>query len=217
MTTDVEALLERAKIAEEVAALKAGTDMSGLLSDGDNKGAIKDISDPMRLVPLYATATGEPRAVPIWTLEGKNSILLRKNADGTPVFSSQPPTGKPWKQGSYPCLLAATHPDRDKYMAMGLGIDPCAGEHLASPYAVEMHMRHRHSQEWMTIQNADARERESEDRAWRRIQMQVAQQTLNGQQASPVKTCEKCGGAIEGTDSFAVARHNKNCPGKDGA
>lgn len=29
--------------------------------------------------------------------------------------------------------------------------------------------------------------------------------------------CEKCGGVIEGKDSFAKARHNKTCPAKDGA
>lgn len=231
MTTDVEELVERARIAEEVAAIKAGSTMGGLLVDGANKGMIKDISDPMTLVPLYATATGEPRAVPVWTLEGKNSILLRKNADGTPVFATKPPAGKPWKMGTFPCLLSATHPDRTKYIEMGLGIDPCPGEHLASPYAVEMHMRFRHSQEWRTIQDADARERDTEQREFQRVQMRVAQMALDNQAPQPAvhpntdlpydangisaPLCEKCGGVIEGKDSFAKARHNKTCPGKD--
>lgn len=237
MTTDVEALVEQAEIAQQVAALKAGTTMGGLLVDGANKGLMKDISDPMTLVPLYATATGEPRPVPVWTLEGKNSILLRKNADGTPVFSTKPPANKPWALGTYPCLLAAGHPDRDRYIDMGLGVEPCKGEHLASPYQVEMHMRHRHSQEWKTIQDAEMRARDQRQQDFMELQTRVAQQALNQQQAprsvstpahpntelpydangvSASKTCEKCGGPIEGTDSFAVARHNKNCPAKGG-
>jgi hypothetical protein len=219
MTTDVEELVERARIAEEARALRQGTDMGGLLSDGPNKGLMRDVSDPMRLVTLYATATGEPREVPAWTLEptSRNNILMRKNADGTPVFSGTPPAGKAWKLGTYPCLLSATHPERDKYVAMGLGFEPCKGEHLASPYAVEMHMRHRHSQEWQTIVSAEARERDDYQREFQRVQMQVAQQALNQKPAvTEALTCECGWETAKGANSLA-AHKRLHCPLKDGA
>ena len=174
MTMDLDSLVEQAQIMEQVAALKAGSTLGGLLVDGANKGAMTDISDPMTLVPLYATATGERREVPVWTLEGKNSILLRKHEDGTKVFSSTPPRDKAWQPGQYPCLLAASHPDRAKYVGMGLGLEPCKGEHLANPFQVERHMKNRHSQEYETIKEEEAREERAFQREWMKAQTAAA-------------------------------------------
>lgn len=238
MTMDLDSLVEQAQIMEQVAALKAGSTLGGLLVDGANKGSMTDISDPMTLVPLYATATGERREVPVWTLEGKNSILLRRHEDGTKVFSSTKPPGKSWQPGQFPCLLAATHPDREKYVGMGLGLEPCKGEHLANPFQVERHMKNRHSQEWETIVEDRAREEREFQRAWMQAQTQAAQGQVAQQQprivSKPVvepdvadvlpydangvdvPLCLKCGGVIEGKDAFAKARHNKVCPAKGG-
>jgi len=206
MTMDVDTLVEQAQIAEQVAALKAGSTMGGLLVDGTTKGAMTDISDPMTLVPLYATATGELREVPVWTLEGKNSILLRKHEDGTKVFSATRPTNKAWQQGTYPCLLAASHPDRDKYTSMGLGLDPCKGEHLANPFQVERHMKNRHSQEWETIKEEEAREERQFQREWMKAQTAAAQAAITP--ATRLATAR--GGewldAMAGTDGAEVVR-----------
>lgn len=183
MTTDVDELVERARIAQESADLRAGSSAGGIL----NKAAgemVQDISDPTSLVPIYHRITGEQRLVPAWTLDptSKNNLLLRKDADGKPTFVGKAAqAAAKWQPGKVPCLLSEKNPDRQKYIDMGLGIGHnCPAHSLASVYDQKEHMKRRHRHEWAMIEEAEVKIREDEEREWRRVQMQVAQQALEG-------------------------------------
>ena len=143
----------------------------------DPGGGLRNISDPTRLVRIYVTATGEPRDVPIWTLQGKNSILLRRDTDPlSPSFSkrvfSTKPT-EPWELGKVPCMLNQSHPNRAKYNQIGLAGRFCPAAHLASIYSQRYHMEHKHKTEWATIRAFEAEEQAEEERVFRRLQTEM--------------------------------------------
>ena len=147
---------------------------------------VKDISDPTRLVRVYVTTTGEPRDVPKWTLDGRNSILRRRNNEGGREFSLRKPAGVTWEPGNVMCLLHPNHPRRAEFDAMGLRGKTCGaltGKHagnLASEFSLDIHMAHRHQAEWSTIQRAEARIREEEYREFQRVQTQAARMAVEG-------------------------------------
>ena len=161
-------LLEQAEVAQIVEEL----------SVPKTEFQIKDASDPTRLVTIYKTDTGEPRPVPYWTLEGKNSILHNRLDDGTRAFSVTP-VGN-WKEGDVPCMLAKSHPRREEFREIGLRSFDCVAEHLASIYDQRQHMMHRHGREWETIQAHEDRVRDDENREFMRIQARAAQAAIDG-------------------------------------
>lgn len=180
MTTDIQELLERAQAMQDVQDLRSelGSTAGGLLNRG-LKEMMKDASDPTVLVPLYHTATGEMRMVPMWTLDGKNSLLLRRNPDGKPTFSTRQPEVV-YRPGEVPCMLNPAHADYNKYRNE-VGIirgEPCPAGNLASLYDMRMHMQHRHRQEWATIQDYENEERDAEDRMNQRLMARAAAAAL---------------------------------------
>jgi hypothetical protein len=181
MTTDVaeiEELAERARIAQESAELRAGSAAGGIF-DKKVGEMVKDISDPTHLVTIYHAESGEPRRVPAWTLEptSRHNLLLRKEPNGRNTFVTKAPKGK-WQKGDVPCLLSASHPDRERYRQMGLRTFDCNANNLASLYDQRTHMAGKHRKEWALIQEAEQKEREAEEREFRRAQMAVAQKAL---------------------------------------
>lgn len=170
---ELEAELEEflAEEEKELAAITRGAESSRLIEENH---------DPTRLVWVYVNSTGEPRHVPVWTLQGKNSILRRRTHDGTREFVTRPPAGKEWKQGNVKCLLHPDHPRRKEFDELGLMGKTCGaltGKHagsLASEFALEIHMQHRHRQEWATIQAYESRKRDEEYREFQRLQTQAA-------------------------------------------
>jgi hypothetical protein len=172
-------LMEEVELIESAESAIKRTDepdfgsAGGLIPRGE--GGVVDISDPTRLITIYESKTGEPRPVPAWTLTGKNSILRRKHEDGTRVFSDK--QSGDWAPGEVPCMLHAQHPRRDEFRKMGL-INNCKSGNLASVYDQQQHMKLRHRREWATIEAAETRNREDEEREFRRLQAQVATATL---------------------------------------
>lgn len=170
------AILEAAENASRntVAANEDLSTAGGLIPK--TEGGMVDISDPTRLLRIYVAESGEPRDVPAWTLTGKNSILRRKNPDGTRVFTDKANSGD-WAPGEVPCMLNVAHPDRTAFRKMGL-INDCPAAHLASLYDQQQHMKNRHRREWATIEAARTQLREDEERAFRQLQSEVATATL---------------------------------------
>lgn len=157
---------------------------------------VKDISNPTRLVTVYLVSTGEPRHVPAWTLQGKNSILRRRTQDGQREFATKPPAGKSWEQGTVMCLLHPDHPRRAEFDAMGLLGKTCGAltgkhaGHLASEFALDLHMEHRHAAEWATIQRHEARMRDQEYRDFQRLQSEFARSQIEANQGKGKKASE---------------------------
>lgn len=146
---DIEELAERARLERELSSVPGRV---------AGEGVPVAIHDPTQLVPVY-DHMGEPRMVPIWTTDGKNSILRRRVPGSTKrAFTVDPPEGSTWKRGEVLCLLARNHPDRPRMDEIGLQgrfCDPFGGrdaEHLASPWAMRQHMAHKHKDEWALIQ-----------------------------------------------------------------
>ena len=171
---------EIANAIEEIEALEqselALASAEEFARGSQNVPLVKDISDPSRLITIYVTETGEPRPVPAWTLEGKNSILRRRNEDGTRFFSAKQPANREWKKGSVLCMLHPDHPRRAELNEqIGLAGKVCPAGHLASTFSLRIHMAHRHSQEWAAIQEYEQSARDEEDRRLRRIQAQAAE------------------------------------------
>lgn len=170
--------------------------LAELLRGAETSRLIQDASDPTRLVWVYVNATGEPRHVPVWTLQGRNSILRRKAPDGSREFVTKPPAGKEWKQGNVKCLLHPNHPRRAEFDEMGLMGKTCGqltGKHagkLASEFSLDIHMRHRHSQEYATIEAFESKKREAEYREFQRVQTQAAMLALEANQKTPRKAAE---------------------------
>jgi hypothetical protein len=91
---------------------------------------------------------------------------------------------------------------------------------------LEGHYEFFHPREWARIQRERERlERQGEQSTTNKLIASIASLFQQGRgaelpaevsEAMTGKICERCGGVIEGTDSFATARHNKKCPAKDG-
>jgi hypothetical protein len=162
-TMTLSEMMEEVAILEQAEAIKNGpastpepgtddfTSAMGLIPADEikAKGGIADISDPTRLLTIYVTKTGEPREVPAWTLVGRNSILRRKNEDGTRVYSDK--QNPAFHAGAVPCMLHRSHPERETFRGFGLLVD-CPASKLASYYDQQQHMKLRHRREWATIE-----------------------------------------------------------------
>lgn len=141
----------------------------------------QDISDPTQLVRVYTRATGEPHDVPLWTLEGKNSILLRNGPDGKREFSRTKPKDSVWAPGKVKCYLNPEHPDyKTMVQEVGLVGKSCIAAHLGSEFSLRIHMQHRHSQEWATIEAHRERHEREEDRENARIMARAALKQMGG-------------------------------------
>ena len=186
-TLDVEEIAEQQAIVDALGVLESEhfATAGGAIPMGE--GQMRNISDPMRLIRVYIAATGEPRDVPFWTVDGKNSILRRK-VDGQRVFSVHPT--QPWKGGEVPCILHPSHPNRERYNAMGLEGKVCPAAHLASLYSQRVHAMHRHKTEWETIQAYEQLERDEEQRAFIRLQTSLLLRQQEREDAAPARAAK---------------------------
>ena len=197
--------LEIANLIEEEDSLDTLATPEQFTKGDLNRPLVKDISDPTRLITVYTTDTGEPRPVPAWTLEGKNSILRRVNTEtGQREFSLRKPANATWKRGSVVCFLNPKHPDYAELTGAIGSRPPCKAEHLASTFAARIHGLHRHSQEFKAWEEYRALQREEEDRGMRRVQAHAAQVAIDRDASAPVAvkaprtyaetfTCPQCG------------------------
>lgn len=142
-------------------------------------------------VYIYETKDGER------SLANRNNLKMLlniKNKDGTRRFTLQQPPYAP-KQGTMKCLLHADSPDRAHYDEMGLVV--CRKSNMKNRFAVTQHMKKRHPQEWLAIEQERIEAEKQEERDWRRSLVE-----MNQPQAQPVIeqpvipqsfTCKKCG------------------------
>lgn len=175
-------------IFEDAELAEAVEDLRRVAADGiKGEGIPQDISDPTILVTIYVAETGEPRHVPAWTLEGKNSIMRRRDENGQRVFVTKKPANSPWRQGDVLCLLHRDHPRRAEFEAMGLVGKFCKAAHLGSDFSLNIHMQNRHKQEWATIQTAEQKARDEEYREFQKLQSQAALVAIGAKAETPKK------------------------------
>lgn len=173
------------------------------------------------ILTIYNRETGEPSEVVFDALKAR---MRQKFPDdyANPAFAGQRvyelekdkvPTPA---RGELACPLSYASPSPEaRALGFGIGTRGCRKPHyFLTPLDVDDHVRKNHKRFYELREKMRDDARRDEDRELQR-QMLAAIAGRTAPVAS-VKTCEKCGGAIEGTDSFAVARHNKTCPGKDG-
>lgn len=138
-------------------------------------------------------------------------------------------------RGNLACPLSYGGPDAEALeMGFGTGTRGCRKPaYFLTPLDVDDHVRKNHKRFYELRKQLREEKQKEADRDLQR-QMLTA---IAGQQQAPLiastpahpntelaydangvsaPLCEKCGGAIEGRDSFAKARHNKTCPAKDG-
>ena len=99
------------------------------------------------------------------------STLGKTRKDGSRVFTTVKPDFEP-RGGQHKCLLYKDDENREQYDQLGL--PECTKDNLDSPYQVTRHMQTRHSEEWATIEDANATAAREEDREFQRILIQAA-------------------------------------------
>ena len=125
-----------------------------------------------RRVPLYNTRTHEEVWVNSWQADDSpGSLLKRVHTDidhpewlGKLLFS-RTPTGV-FRRGTFKCWLHPDQPERASYTQRGMAV--CRSAHLASEYQVEVHMSHKHKQEYAAINSMKEGEEKEEDRRLQR-------------------------------------------------
>jgi len=140
---------------------------------------------------IYDTITGDRSTT------NRNMLptqLSKLRSDGTRVFSTRRPVddnGNPIapKMGRIKCRLHADDPEREYFDELGLA--HCVKSNLASAYQLQVHMAHRHPQEWAAIESErEALERE-EDRAFQRHLFEAATLRSVPVPAAPERSSEK--------------------------
>ena len=178
------------------------------ITDGDAPDGLVAVQSAItgnnyRLV--YHTETGEPSRVHFNMLPAQ---LKKRLADGKRAFTTTDPGFRP-TAGDMICWLHENHENRAIADSMGLG--PCKKANIPSLYEVELHMRHRHQQEFRAFEQLRAQTERIEDREIQRATLD-AMQRLGGDVIAPTplvvtkdspevfsQACKKCGEVIEGT------------------
>lgn len=163
---NIEEMLRGADKAEEpgtftteAVAREAGT---------DTIGEIKAVSVASAgYTWVYDTRTGIPSKI---NNNNIRSVLRKKREDGSYVFELKQRV-KP-KEGTFPCLLHSSDPNRQHYTDIGLAV--CPKDNLASPYQVRRHMEKRHKMEWAAIEDERKVKEKEEDKAFQRLLMSKA-------------------------------------------
>jgi len=127
----------------------------------DEHGMVTFTTESPGNITVYDTRTGIPSEVNLQNLKG---ILRKARKDGTPVFKLEQLV-KP-KQGTYPCLLAASDPNREHYDELGFPV--CPKDNLSAPFHVRRHMMKRHKVEWGAIEEETKAREKEEDREFQR-------------------------------------------------
>jgi hypothetical protein len=160
---------------------------------------------------VYHTDTGEPSRVHFNMLPAQ----LKKRLDnGKRAFTTTDPGFRP-AVGTMICWLHENHENRAIADSMGLG--PCMKANIPSLYEVELHMRHRHQQEFRAFEQLRTQTERTEDREVQRATLD-AMHRLGGDVVAPTspgvtkdsptdttnpevfsRACKKCDEVIEGT------------------
>lgn len=174
MTTgnpEIDAQLSEALMAElqenGMEGLKAAPDWyqdseMGAINGGEPVGLIGDVRTRDR-VTVYSTIDGEPRHILIYMLA---KVIRKKRADGKPAFSVSQTI--PYMEGSMPCMLHESYPDRALWDSIGLRYRTCSMDGIATGMDQQLHMEHRHQQEWKTIVRYREELEKEEERDFRR-------------------------------------------------
>lgn len=124
---------------------------------------------------VYHVETGSPSRVHFNMLPAQ----LKKRLPGSAkrAFTTTDPGFRP-KVGTMICWLHKDHENREIADSMGLG--PCVKSNIPSMYEVELHMRHRHQQEFRAFDELRQRTERDEDRTIQRETLSAMQRFGGG-------------------------------------
>lgn len=133
-------------------------------------------------VVLFSTKDGVASKVRIEQLVSK----LMPDKDGRVAFSERPVdptwqykndpiTGVPilMRPIRFKCRLHRDSKDREWLDSIGLSGMECSVDNIPSEFQLALHMEHKHRVEWQTMQNAEQRKREDEERERQRAFMEA--------------------------------------------
>lgn len=140
-------------------------DIADALGDGDPSQARYGVISDRRtkeFVRLYSNLDGEPRDILVYMLKG---AVKKRLPDGRPAFSRTQPEW--YRKGEFKCWL---HPESaERALVQQVGITrTCPAAHIKTKLDQELHMQHRHKQEWGQIERHKADERLADEREWQR-------------------------------------------------
>jgi hypothetical protein len=154
-------------IAQAQAAAEPGDRPGTVVEKGDAPMVVRSV-DSAGYVNLWDTRTGEH------SLTNANMLptqLKKKRPDGSRVFTTVNPGITP-PRGTIKCLLHPEGENRAHYDSLGFGV--CRKSNLVSLFQLEQHMKHKHKQEYATIEKERADQQRAEDREFQRNLMQAA-------------------------------------------
>jgi hypothetical protein len=158
-----EVLIEEMQKAE--AAPEPGTlNMKDIIHRGDEDLPASIVANALQSagwVYIYDSKTFERS---ICNRNMLHDVLNKKREDGSRVFTTAKPKGKPTR-GTHKCLLHPDQPQRKEYDALGLAV--CKKSNLTSPYQVRRHMMMKHPAEWAAIQEMKKDADDKIDRAFK--------------------------------------------------
>ena len=148
-------------IADEMLRKAEQTKEEVVDKGGNEHGTMTLRTESPGNVTVYDTRTGISAEV---NLQNLKSILRKTRTDGTPFYNLEQKV-KP-KQGTYPCLLAASDPNREHYDTLGFPV--CQKDTLSAPLQVRRHMMKRHKVEWGAIEEERRDKKEAATEAFQR-------------------------------------------------
>jgi len=169
----LEEMLTQAKSSNDPSLTKQGE----VLSKGTSTlspTVIREIKGNEYVI-LWDMQTGE--ATPVHRnhlpTQLKKKIPAGEPNAGERAFTSSKPNFEP-RRGTYKCLLHPDSEDRKHYDELGLPV--CRKSNLISPMQVELHMKHRHNQSWLTIEKERLDKEKKEEREFQRSLITMASQ-----------------------------------------
>lgn len=168
---------------------------------------------PSRLVPVFHTETGVASFVLPYMIE--KMWLRDRLPDGRCAWSRKPTKVIP--SPTVPCIFNPNHPMRAEIEAAGIYIQ--CRKMLITEFDATYHAEHRHRHEWATLKGNQKDSIESEEREFRRLQMEVMRRQL-GENPSPsalgpksIKPsvdCDECGKAFKDRRGLHLHKMHKH-------
>lgn len=128
---------------------------------------------------VYRRKTGDPGIVPANFLR---FAFAKKDDNGERVFTARDP-GFRSAAGNLTCMLHKDSPVQQEFARLGLGT--CRKATLKTFYDVEMHMRHRHRQEWQIIEQERQRGDAQVQRDFQLATIEMARQSMANRVSAP--------------------------------
>jgi hypothetical protein len=154
-------------IAQAQAAAEPGDRPGTVVEKGDTPSVIRSI-DSAGYCDIWDTRTGEKSKTNYNMLPTQ---LKKRREDGSRVFTTIDPGITPHR-GTVKCLLHPDGENRKHYDELGFTV--CRKSNLVSLFQLEQHMKHKHKQEYATIEKERADQQRAEDREFQRSIMQAA-------------------------------------------